>query len=205
MRRTDDQRAAAAQRAHGLYLTLEQLGDQLLPAAFSPAAEEAANDGLDAIRVAYNRALADIGANGLAALRKWPQRREGISTAEFSYTVRDRELRGANYSESLSHNQIPMLAALRLDVCGEILRFLQNLPGAYPYRRCLSVPGEKRIRRACLRAKARRNTSPFPTSRGPRATRLSTAFVRPVVQRIPTCVRMLRAHRQFRRVDRDAR
>src|SRR6187401_1968148 len=70
-RRVDDSRAAAAQRAHGLYLTLGQLGDKNLPAAFSPAPEEKTGDGLDTIRVAYNRALTDIGASGLAALRGW--------------------------------------------------------------------------------------------------------------------------------------
>ena len=56
-RHTADLRATAAQTAHGLYLSLEQLGDKSLPAPFSPAPDAAANDGLDAIRVAYNRAL----------------------------------------------------------------------------------------------------------------------------------------------------
>ena len=181
-RRTDDQRASAAQRAHGLYLTLEQLGDQRLPAAFSPAPEEAADDGLNTIRVAYNRALADIGAGGLAALRNWSQRRQAISTAEYSYTVRDREVRGANYSESLSHNQIPKLAAPRLDGWGEILRFLQNenLPGAYPY-----TGGVYPYRReeedptrmfAGEGAPERTNRRFHYLAAGHEATRLSTAF-----------------------------
>jgi isobutyryl-CoA mutase len=128
-------RVAAAQRAHGLYLSLQAVGDSRLPAPLTPAPEEPASDGLDALRTAYNRALADIGNESLAALRSWPQRLQGISTPEFSYTVRGRELRGANYSESLSRNPIPKLAAPRFDAWGEILRFLQNenLPGGYPY------------------------------------------------------------------------
>ncbi len=181
-RHTDDLRATAAQRAHGLYLSLEQLGDKNLPAPFSPAPEAAANDGLDAIRVAYNRALTDIGAEGLAALRNWPERRQGISTPEFSYTVRGRELRGANYSESLSHNPIPKLAAPRLDGWGEILRFVQNenLPGAYPY-----TGGVYPYRReeedptrmfAGEGAPERTNRRFHYLASGHEATRLSTAF-----------------------------
>jgi len=181
-RRVDDSRAAAAQRAHGLYLTLGQLGDKNLPAAFSPAPEEKTGDGLDTIRVAYNRALTDIGASGLAALRGWAQRREGISTPEYSYTVRGREVRGANYSESLGHNPIPKLVAPRLESWGEILRFLQNenLPGAYPY-----TGGVYPYRReeedptrmfAGEGAPERTNRRFHYLASGHEATRLSTAF-----------------------------
>ncbi len=181
-RRADEARAAAAQRAHGLYLSLEQLGDKLLPAPFSPAPEEKTGDGLDALRAAYNRALNDVGAAGLAALRAWHERREGISTPEYSYTVRGREVRGSNYTESLSHNQIPKLVAPRFESWGEILRFLQNenLPGAYPY-----TGGVYPYRReeedptrmfAGEGAPERTNRRFHYLASGHEATRLSTAF-----------------------------
>ena len=175
-------RATAARRAHGLYLSLQAMGDSLLPAPLAPAPEQPAGDGLDALRAAYNRALADIGTEALAALRSWPQRLQGISTPEYSYTVRGRELRGANYSESLSHNPIPKLAAPRLDGWGEILRFLQNenLPGAfpytggvYPYRREEEDPTRMFAGEG---APERTNRRFHYLAAGHEATRLSTAF-----------------------------
>ena len=49
-----------------------------LPAALAPApATPAGNAALDALRTAYNRALDDVGAEALAALRAWPRARAG--------------------------------------------------------------------------------------------------------------------------------
>ena len=180
--RAADSRASAARRAHGLYLSLESMEDGRLPAPLSPAPEEPAGDGLEAMRAAYNRALADIGPEGVAALRNWPQRVQGVSAPEYSYTVRGREVRGANYSESLSHSQVPKIAAPRLQGWGEILQFLQqeNLPGAfpytggvYPYRREEEDPTRMFAGEG---APERTNRRFHYLAAGHEATRLSTAF-----------------------------
>jgi methylmalonyl-CoA mutase len=128
-------RADAARRAHGLYLSLQALGDPALPEPMAPASAPANDAALDALRTAYNRALEDIGADALASLRAWPGREQGVTAPEYSYTVRGREVRGANYTESLSHTQVPKLVPPKLSGWGEILDFLQNenLPGTYPY------------------------------------------------------------------------
>ena len=49
--------------------------------------------------------------------------------------VRDREVRGANYTESLSHLKLPKIATPRYRDWGDLLAFLltENLPGSYPY------------------------------------------------------------------------
>ena len=54
---------------------------------------------------------------------------------EYAYTVRGREVTGANYRESLSHQKIPKIALPDFRDWGEILSFLmkENLPGGYPY------------------------------------------------------------------------
>jgi isobutyryl-CoA mutase len=133
-RHAADARADAARRAHGLWLSLQSLGDAALPAPFQPVSG-APDATLDALRAAYNRALDEIGADALAVLRAWPARVAGVTAPEYSYPVRGREVRGTNYTESLSHNPIPKLAAPRIEGWGELLRFLENenLPGAYPY------------------------------------------------------------------------
>ncbi|HEY6124716.1 MAG TPA: methylmalonyl-CoA mutase family protein [Steroidobacteraceae bacterium] len=176
-------RADAARRAHGLYLSLQALGDPSLPEPMAPApAADGKNAALDALRAAYNTALHDIGTDALTNLRAWPAREQGVTAPEYSYTVRGREVRGANYSESQSHTQVPKLAAPNLSGWGEILDFLQNenLPGAYPY-----TGGVYPYRReeedptrmfAGEGAPERTNRRFHYLAAGHEATRLSTAF-----------------------------
>jgi methylmalonyl-CoA mutase len=49
--------------------------------------------------------------------------------------VRERVLKGENYTESLSRSAVPKLAVPRLKDWGELLHFLlnENLPGSFPY------------------------------------------------------------------------
>jgi len=68
-------------------------------------------------------------------LSEWPERKAGVRSEKFSYTVRGKEITGNNYRESLSHQQIPKIAAPDYRDWGELLLFLakENLPGGYPY------------------------------------------------------------------------
>ncbi|HEU5134702.1 MAG TPA: methylmalonyl-CoA mutase family protein [Steroidobacteraceae bacterium] len=176
-------RADAARRAHGVYLSLQALDDPALPEPLTPAAAaDGQNPALDALHAAYNTALGDIGAEALAALRAWPGRAQGVTAREYSYTVRGREVRGENYSESLSHTPIPKLAAPNLKGWGEILDFLQNenLPGTfpytggvYPYRREEEDPTRMFAGEG---APERTNRRFHYLAAGHEATRLSTAF-----------------------------
>jgi methylmalonyl-CoA mutase len=179
-RQLADARSQAARRAHGLYLALKELDEPAAPAPFMPAAE--GNPAHAGLRDAYNAALHAVGAEALEQLRAWPARAQGIVDAEYSYTVRGREVRGANYSESLSHNAVPKLAPPRLEGWGELLTFLQNenLPGAfpytggvYPYRREEEDPTRMFAGEG---APERTNRRFHYLGRGHEATRLSTAF-----------------------------
>ncbi|HUQ11185.1 MAG TPA: methylmalonyl-CoA mutase family protein [Steroidobacteraceae bacterium] len=181
-RQQAEARAEAARRAQGLYLALKQLNDPALPPPFMPYPVAEASPSFDALRSAYNAAIEQTGAEALAQLRAWPARIEGVSSEEYVYTVRGREVRGANYTESLSHKAIPKLAPPRFEGWGELLTFLQNenLPGAYPY-----TGGVYPYRReeedptrmfAGEGAPERTNRRFHYLARGHEATRLSTAF-----------------------------
>jgi methylmalonyl-CoA mutase len=182
-RKACDARADAARRAHGLYLALQSAGDSGLPPPFAPAQVKGEGDAtLVALRAAYNHALDEVGAEALAALESWPTRRQGVTAPQFSYTVRGREVRGTNYTESLSHTPIPKLVAPKLSGWGEILDFLQNenLPGSFPY-----TGGVYPFRReeedptrmfAGEGAPERTNRRFHYLAAGHEATRLSTAF-----------------------------
>ena len=130
----------AARRAFGLYESLKALHDAALPGPLERFAHDTLSDAAaDAtrreLRAAYNRALDEIGAEGVGELKAWPARGRSATDATYSYKVRDRMVTGENYTESLSRSAVPKLAVPRLRDWGELLHFilLENLPGSYPY------------------------------------------------------------------------
>jgi methylmalonyl-CoA mutase len=135
-----ERQVEAARRAFGLHEALTALKDAALPGALEryleAALQEASADTTRReLRAAYNRALDEIGAEGLASLRAWPQRVQAARSDTYSYTVRGRSVAGENFTESLARQRVPKLALPSFRDWGEILRFLllENLPGAYPY------------------------------------------------------------------------
>jgi isobutyryl-CoA mutase len=135
--------AEAASRAHACRQALEALGVTALPPPFEKiaGAHHAVAAGADAdaslarLRRAYNEALEAIGAEGRELLRDWPARARNATDPEYGYEVRGRERKGENYTESLSHQQIPKIAVPKLRDPGDLLAWLmhENLPGGYPY------------------------------------------------------------------------
>ena len=130
--------AEAASRAHGLHQALAAAGDSALPGPLDryPQAALRDSDGaLQKLRREYNAALDAVGAEGIALLKAWPDRNAAATADEYGYQVREREVRGANYTESLSHLRLPKIATPRYRNWGDLLAFLltENLPGSYPY------------------------------------------------------------------------
>ena len=135
-----EEQCQAARRAYGIYESLKALHDARLPGPLEPypqdALEERAADATRReLRAAYNRALGEIGAVGVGELKAWPERVRSATDATYSYKVRERLVKGENYTESLSRSAIPKLAMPKAHDWGELLHFLltENLPGAYPY------------------------------------------------------------------------
>ncbi len=134
-----DSQAATASLAQHAYEALRLLEDPQLPAALERYASDALTAGddrsLKVLRQRYQEAIGDLSAESLQLLREWPERKAGVRSETYSYTVRGREITGNNYLESLSHQLIPKIAAPDYADWGELLSFLtrENLPGAYPY------------------------------------------------------------------------
>ena len=180
-----ERQVQAARRAFVLYRSLREIGDAALPAELEPyaASAPAASDAsLAALRTRYDAALAEIGQDAVAALRSWPQRAAAVRADEYTYEVRGRELRGPNYTETLSRNRIPKIVAPSFEDWGETLRFLllENLPGAYPYT--AGVYPYRREEEDPIRmfagegAPERTNRRFHYLARGQKFARLSTAF-----------------------------
>jgi methylmalonyl-CoA mutase len=178
--------AERAAQAQHLYGALKALHDPALPAELETfhesELESADGDANTALRSAYNDAVADLGAEALGLLRGWEGRIEAITAETFSYTVRDREITGSNYRESLSGQKIPKIAPPRFDGWGDRLRFLmkENLPGSYPYTAGVFPyrrAGEDPTRMFAGEGSPERTNRRFHyLSIGQPAARLSTAF-----------------------------
>ena len=150
---------------------------------------------LDALRAAYNRALDDIGVERSGDARgAGPRASSGVTDPEYSYTVRGREVRGTNYSESLSHSPSPSSrrrgsragARCSISCRTRICPALFPIPAA-----CIRTDARKRIRRACSRVRARRSAPTAVFTTWPRATRprgYPPPSTRPrCTARTPTC------------------
>jgi isobutyryl-CoA mutase len=179
-----ERRAALAASVQHCHEALRALDDPALPAALeSYEASELADDShFTSLRTRYNELLDELGSEAISLLRGWDAQIAGITSPTYSYTVRDREITGANYRESLSQQKIPKIAAPRLDGWGDRLRFLmkENLPGAYPYTGGVFPyrrEGEDPTRMFAGEGTPERTNRRFHyLSAGQPAARLSTAF-----------------------------
>jgi isobutyryl-CoA mutase len=178
-----ERKAGLAAVAQHCYEALRALEDPELPRELEayPSIEDD-QTARASLRARYNAALEDLGAEALGLLRGWDGQIAGITSEQYSYTVRDREITGENYRRSLSQQPIPKIAPPRLDGWGDRLRFLmkENLPGFYPYtggvfpyRRA----GEDPTRMFAGEGTPERTNRRFHyLSQGQPAARLSTAF-----------------------------
>ena len=68
-------------------------------------------------------------------LDNWDAKKQQYSDEFFKYSVRGREIKVPNFSETLSHNKIPKIALPKFADWGEILRWAlrENVPGEFPY------------------------------------------------------------------------
>ena len=75
-----------------------------------------------------------MGADAIGELKAWPKRVKAVTQEKYSYTVRQRDVTGDNYTTSLSATRFRR-SPCRVPSTGAILAFVlnENLPGAYPY------------------------------------------------------------------------
>ncbi len=178
--------AEAASQLQHIHVALKTLADPELPEPLGAFKPEALADHEDrsvlVLRQHYQEALSELSTEAIALLDEWPARREAVRTEEYRYQVRGKDVTGANFRESLSHQKIPKIAVPDFSDWGERLRFLmkENLPGAYPftagvypYRRL----GEDPIRMFAGEGTPEQTNIRFHyLSQGQETARLSTAF-----------------------------
>jgi isobutyryl-CoA mutase len=140
----------------------------------APAAEAA----LDL--AAHRKAAQDPGARKL--LQQWPDMQAAYAGDEYVVKIRDKEIRTALTSASLSGTKIRKVALPQFEDHGEILKWLMldNVPGSFPYTAgtfAFKREGEDPTRMFAGEGDAFRTNRRFKmVSEGLPAKRLSTAF-----------------------------
>jgi methylmalonyl-CoA mutase len=125
---------------------------------------------------------AQLDAQAKALLATWPQLQQAYAGDEFVATVRDKEIRSALTTQSLSGTTIRKVALPTYEDHGEILKWLllDNVPGRFPYTAgtfAFKREGEDPTRMFAGEGDAFRTNRRFKLlSEGMPAKRLSTAF-----------------------------
>jgi len=137
---------------------------------------------LSALREAIAELEKHFHPQSKAILDGWNAKKQNYKNENFSYFVRGKEIKVANFTESLSHTQIPKIAVPKFENWGDILEWSmkENFPGEFPYTAGVfpfKRQGEDPTRMFAGEGGPERTNRRFHyVSKGMPAARLSTAF-----------------------------
>ncbi|MFA7688373.1 MAG: methylmalonyl-CoA mutase family protein [Moheibacter sp.] len=115
-------------------------------------------------------------------VQTWDEKKKQYTDEFYSFKVRDKEIKIATHTESLSHLEIPKVALPKYEAWGDILKWSlkENLPGEFPYTAGIypfKRTGEDPTRMFAGEGGPERTNRRFHyVSLGMPAARLSTAF-----------------------------
>ncbi len=130
----------------------------------------------------YHKLSLEIDPKNLELLKKWEAKKKHYNDEYYVFKVRDKEIKIKTHSESLSHTQVPKVAAPKFEAWGEILKWVltENFPGEFPYAAGIypfKREGEDPTRMFAGEGGPERTNKRFHyVSKGLPAARLSTAF-----------------------------
>ncbi|MDX6188408.1 methylmalonyl-CoA mutase family protein [Flavobacterium sp. Fl-318] len=130
----------------------------------------------------FDKVKMDLDPYNWEIILNWEEKVNKYKNPVYSFKVRDKEIKIATYTESLSHLQIPKIALPKYEAWGDILRWSlqENVPGEFPFASGLypfKREGEDPSRMFAGEGGPERTNKRFHyVSAGLPAKRLSTAF-----------------------------
>ena len=130
----------------------------------------------------YDNTLKELDPHNKEILDNWDAKKESYGGDYYIFKVRDKELKIATTTESLSHIKIPKVSLPKYESWGEILNWVlsENVPGEFPFAAGVfpfKREGEDPTRMFAGEGGPERTNRRFHyVSRGLNAKRLSTAF-----------------------------
>jgi len=137
---------------------------------------------LELLLAEFDRVKMNLDPYNWEIIATWEEKVNKYRNPVYSFKVRDKEIRIATHTESLSHTQIPKVALPRYQAWGDILKWClqENLPGEFPFASGLypfKREGEDPSRMFAGEGGPERTNKRFHyVSQGMPAKRLSTAF-----------------------------
>uniref|UniRef100_UPI0037BE2A03 methylmalonyl-CoA mutase family protein n=1 Tax=Flavobacterium sp. TaxID=239 RepID=UPI0037BE2A03 len=179
-----------AQKLYGIFKTLESVSNAKLSLSkFGLDSEEilkqVQNDKSDFIKLLiaeFDKVKMNFDPYNWEIILTWDEKVNKYKNPIYSFKVRDKEIKIATHTESLSHSQIPKVALPKYQAWGDILKWnlQENVPGEFPFTSGLypfKREGEDPSRMFAGEGGPERTNKRFHyVSAGLPAKRLSTAF-----------------------------
>lgn len=182
-----------AQKLYGIFKTLESVSgkmpeinktgindDSVLPTALEEQNETRIF--LNLLLNQFDKVKMDLDPYNWEIILTWDEKVNKYKNPVYTFKVRDKEIKIATHTESLSHSQIPKVALPKYEAWGDILRWnlQENVPGEFPFTSGLypfKREGEDPSRMFAGEGGPERTNKRFHyVSAGLPAKRLSTAF-----------------------------
>ncbi len=182
-----------AQKLYGIFKTIETVAKKtpeinkagIDDTSVLPSAVEEHNENrifLNLLLNQFDKVKMDMDPYNWEIILTWNEKVNKYKNPVYTFKVRDREIKMATHTESLSHSQIPKIALPKYQAWGDILRWClqENVPGEFPFTAGLypfKREGEDPSRMFAGEGGPERTNKRFHyVSAGLPAKRLSTAF-----------------------------
>ena len=177
-----------AQKLYGIFKTIETVNqntpqiDKVGIVADSLNRTEDNKVFLELLVQQFDKIKMDLDAYNWEVILTWSDKVAKYKNPEYSFKVRDKEIKIKTHTESLSHSQIPKISLPKYQAWGDILKWnlQENVPGEFPFASGLypfKREGEDPSRMFAGEGGPERTNKRFHyVSAGLPAKRLSTAF-----------------------------
>ncbi|PKB15643.1 methylmalonyl-CoA mutase family protein [Flavobacterium sp. 5] len=182
-----------AQKLYGIFKTLESVSgkvptinkagiddDSVVPSALKEHDDNKIF--INLLLNQFDKVKMDLDPYNWEMILTWDEKVNKYKNPVYTFKVRDKEIKMATHTESLSHSQIPKVAMPKYNAWGDILRWClqENVPGEFPFASGLypfKRDGEDPSRMFAGEGGPERTNKRFHyVSAGLPAKRLSTAF-----------------------------
>ncbi|MGJ5641990.1 methylmalonyl-CoA mutase family protein [Formosa sp. S-31] len=185
-----DEQVIVAQKLYGIYKTIETLTESKVEISKTglnqdELVKQVKEEDVPFVKLLvaqFEKVKLNLDPYNWEVLIGWEDKVNTYKNPVYSFKVRDKEIKIATHSESLSHLQIPKVALPKYQAWGDILRWClqENVPGEFPYTSGLypfKRTGEDPARMFAGEGGPERTNRRFHyVSAGLPAKRLSTAF-----------------------------
>nr|WP_294935275.1 methylmalonyl-CoA mutase family protein [uncultured Flavobacterium sp.] len=177
-----------AQKLYGIFKTVETVSGRIPKLDKAGIVEDSLNHSpekkefLSLLTKEFDRVKMNLDPYNWEIILTWDEKVNKYKNPVYSFKVRDKEIKIATHTESLSHTQIPKVALPKYHAWGDILKWnlQENVPGEFPFASGLypfKREGEDPSRMFAGEGGPERTNKRFHyVSAGLPAKRLSTAF-----------------------------